>query len=188
MITDTNQRIRIINKHQHCALPLIPSVCQLYPGCQEEDVESLWALKTPCCHAYHLLNSYPSACSCTPPLWKITPDLMDASLSSLQGLLWHALNSVHVALPQFVWLNTTADLLASVKTASVFDEKVISCWTRQQLRAMSMICDITSSLDVNPGPVFSVHACDVETRSLRCTNTENGREGGDVLCPTGGKE
>ena len=46
--------------------------------------------------------------------------------------------------------------------------------------------DITTSLEVNPGPVFNLHKCDVETHSLQCTNTENGlySEAEDILCPT----
>lgn len=43
----------------------------------------------------------------------------------------------------------------------------------------SMICTITS-----PGPVFSIHKCDVEIWSLQCTYTENRLycEEGDNLC------
>lgn len=44
-----------------------------------------------------------------------------------------------------------------------------------------MICDITQSLEADPGPVFS--KCDMET-SVH-THTENGphSETGDILCP-----
>lgn len=43
----------------------------------------------------------------------------------------------------------------------------------------SMICTITS-----PGPVFSIHKCDVEIWSLQCTYTKNRLyyEEGDNLC------
>ena len=46
-----------------------------------------------------------------------------------------------------------------------------------------MICDITNSLEANPGPVGNLHKYDVETWSLQCTNTEHWlySEGGDIL-------
>ena len=47
----------------------------------------------------------------------------------------------------------------------------------------SMIYDIITSLEANPGPIFNLHKCDMETWSLQCTNTENGlySEVGDIL-------
>ena len=52
--------------------------------------------------------------------------------------------------------------------------------------SMSMICDIATGLEANPGPIFNFHKCDVETWGLQCTNTENElySEVGDILCPT----
>ena len=49
-----------------------------------------------------------------------------------------------------------------------------------------MTCDITNTLKVNQGPIFSIHNfCNVENVSLQCTNMENGLYGDkeDVLCP-----
>ena len=45
-----------------------------------------------------------------------------------------------------------------------------------------MICDITNSLEANPGPVGNLHKYDVETWS---TETKIGlfSEVGDILCP-----
>ena len=39
----------------------------------------------------------------------------------------------------------------------------------------SMICDITTSLEDNPGQLWSSvqHKCDVETWVIQCINTEN---------------
>ena len=50
--------------------------------------------------------------------------------------------------------------------------------------SMSMICDITSSLEANPSHLFSMCECDVETQSLECTHIENGldSEARDYLC------
>lgn len=33
------------------------------------------------------------------------------------------------------------------------------------------MCNITNSLESNPGPLLDIHKCDVETRSLRRTYT-----------------
>jgi len=48
----------------------------------------------------------------------------------------------------------------------------------------SMICDITTRLEANHGPVCNLHKWDV-TWSLQCTYTENGlySEVADILCP-----
>lgn len=44
---------------------------------------------------------------------------------------------------------------------------------------------VTLKTNPNPGPVCHLHKCDVETRSLQCTNTDNRLyiEVGDMLCP-----
>lgn len=47
-----------------------------------------------------------------------------------------------------------------------------------------MISDITNSLEVNLGPLFSIHKCDAETWSLQCAYTENRfySDIGEILC------
>lgn len=50
---------------------------------------------------------------------------------------------------------------------------------------LNLICDITTSLETNPGPVYNLHQCNVETWNLQSENTENILFSviGDLLCP-----
>ena len=98
------------------------------------------------------------------------------------GILWF---SLLVSLPSTsLFRRMMKDCFVDYNIHRTFHRKetkfFIFGWTHP-LQGGPLICDITNSLEVNPGQIFSVYTHDVKTWSLSWNNLTS--ENGDILCP-----
>lgn len=98
------------------------------------------------------------------------------------GILWF---SLLVSLPSTsLFRRMMRDCFVDYNIHRTFHGKetafLIFGWTHP-LQGGPSICDITNSLEVNPGQIFCVYTRDVKTWSLSRNNLTS--EEGDILCP-----